>query len=189
MLFLCRAETLYPSDGATWSPPGEVRQAFRHVAGRGLVAICDLKPCDIPDSDARRPDQVLSFIPLEEGFARASIEGGFTVMLHLKWDSAARGLDGLWPEVVQALQMQKTPRVVGVYRLAAQQDVLVFAEVGHAGELNNLAATRLFHGVSMEQVTALGAPLHASVLRSEAGSESASASGETPASSQRLPVM
>ena len=159
MLLLCRADIPTPNAPVTPALPGEVLRGHYLATGRSLVAICDVGFADLTQGLESACAASFLAAPIELGLVRDGDGKAFTVMLHLAWDAAARALDGLWPEVVQALRVLETPFVTGAYRLAAQQEAVIFVEVNDATELNHLAALRLFHGVAMESVTLLGSPL------------------------------
>jgi hypothetical protein len=168
MLFLCRqswhegAADLPAAWARLGSPPEGLRRRYRLCAMPQALIICEAG--DGPSLEALLRDavppgaEVVSLHPLEMGFCREGTAGALSFMLRLGWETQNRALDGLWPEIVQALQSLESPLVTAAYRLAGQQEAVVFAETGCPEALNRLTALRLLHGVAVEQVAVLRAP-------------------------------
>jgi hypothetical protein len=168
MLFLCRqswhegAADLPAAWARLGPPPAGLRRRYRLCAMPQALSICEA--ADGPSLEAQLRDavppgaEVVSLHPLEMGFCREGTAGALSFMLRLGWETQARALDGLWPEIVQALQTLESPLVTAAYRLAGQQEAVVFAETGSPEALNRLTALRLLHGVAVEQVAVLRAP-------------------------------
>jgi hypothetical protein len=167
MLFLCRqvwndaAEDL-PRMWVQLGPgPAGLRRRYRLCSMAQAVVICEA--ADGPALEALLRDSVppgghaVTVVPLDEGFCRETGPGALSFMLQLGWETQARALDGLWPEIVQALQRLETPLVSAAYRMAGRQEAVVFAETACADDLNHLAALRLLHGVAVEQIAVMRA--------------------------------
>jgi hypothetical protein len=101
---------------------------------------------------------------LEEGFTldvqgylkprREQLEQNPRLLYYVQmaWDPKERQLEGLWENAKEALKDLGATKVLGLYRVAGQQRLIIIVDVGKAEDLNALSNLPVLNSPVMEKV-------------------------------------
>jgi muconolactone delta-isomerase len=79
-------------------------------------------------------------------------EPRFLFFVQVAWEPAQRKLDGLWESLCQALQAPMPAKVLGLYRVAAQQRAMAIVDVRDAEALSLLSQLPALQSAMFERV-------------------------------------
>jgi muconolactone D-isomerase len=149
---------------------GMAQHLYKVSAEQYVIVIANLPSAEELDRTAmgRLPmhehlifEEVLS---LEEGFTidvqgylkprREQIEQDPRMLYYIQmaWDPKGRQLDGLWENAKEGLKNLGATKVLGLYRVAGQQRIIIIVDVGKAEDLNALANLPVLNSPMVEKV-------------------------------------
>jgi muconolactone D-isomerase len=75
--------------------------------------------------------------------------------MELSWPADRRNLDDDWKKIIQVLQGTYTFKILGAYRVAAQQKIILIVDVRSAEELNSISGLDFLRAAEVVKVWAL----------------------------------
>lgn len=79
----------------------------------------------------------------------------FLYFIQMAWPPTDRIVDENWGAIIRSLQLPSTVNILGVYRVASRQKIILIVDVQSAAELNELANRPEFKSADVEKVWAL----------------------------------
>jgi len=89
---------------------------------------------------------------LAERRERMQNEPKFLYFVQMAWDPAERKLDAIWPQLIDSLETYTPAKILALYRVAAQQKIMLIVDVTDADALNQLSQFPLLQISQVETV-------------------------------------
>lgn len=149
---------------------GMVQHLYKVAAEQYVIVIGNLPNAEELDRTAMGRLPMHEYLVFEEVL---SLQEGFTIdvqgylgprreqigerprllyFVQLAWDPGQRRLEGLWEGAKQALRDLGSTRVLGLYRVAGQQRMVLIVDVDAAEDLNALANLPVLDSPAVEKV-------------------------------------
>jgi hypothetical protein len=149
---------------------GMAQHLYKVSAEQYVIVIANLPSAEELDRTALGRLPMHEHLIFEEVF---SLEEGFTLdvqgylkprreqleqnprllyYVQMAWDPKERQLEGLWENAKEALKDLGATKVLGLYRVAGQQRLIIIVDVGKAEDLNALSNLPVLNSPVMEKV-------------------------------------